>query len=473
MSGGIGASRRTTLAIVVLVSLIGTLFPDRNFLLDSVRAAVPAAPTGLTTRAGNGYIRVSFTAPAGTITNYKYQLSTDGGATYADPVAFSPADTASPVQIGGLTNGSPYTIKLLAVNADGTGTASSEVTATPTPLTAYVGSGSSRNAFLQGQYAEVGVRRNGAFGSNQVPPTGFHHNVGNCLGFRVDRSFDGWDQTSTDDGDFFCPGSPYEGWSIKVTDSGTAFNECDTNQGSGFLGTFDNLTTADGAQSVRWTSDTNYTSSSRGTSGSAGVQVVQVSSVPDNSQVLHVDITLTNTTASSLSNIYYARSFDPDNYTASGVYTSTNTVIGQGTSSEVKSTWTNGSLIMMKSTDSRSRAARRDSGFGCSEDPKYIYEAHRTRRPTAGLRPRRRTPTTLEPVLPSRSRVLAQGSPRHFASATSSRTMNRTFQVYRRSTRSRVATANFPLLSLVRLTAQRATTTPSMAVRLGRIRPTP
>jgi len=203
MSGGIGASRRTTLAIVVLVSLIGTLFPDRNFLLDSVRAAVPAAPTGLTTRAGNGYIRVSFTAPAGTITNYKYQLSTDGGATYADPVAFSPADTASPVQIGGLTNGSPYTIKLLAVNADGTGTASSEVTATPTPLTAYVGSGSSRNAFLQGQYAEVGVRRNGAFGSNQVPPTGFHHNVGNCLGFRVDRSFDGWDQTSTDDGDFF------------------------------------------------------------------------------------------------------------------------------------------------------------------------------------------------------------------------------------------------------------------------------
>ena len=368
-------SRRSTVVLLIVMSVIGALFPDRNLLLKSANAAVPAAPTSLSTRAGNGYLRISFTAPAGTITNYKYQLSTDGGATYADPVAFSPADTASPVQIGGLTNGTPYTVKLLAVNADGTGTASSAVTATPTALTAYVGSGSSRNAFLQGQYAEVGVRRNGAFGSDQVPPTGFHHNYGNCLGFRVDRSFDGWDQTSTDDGDFFCPGSPYEGWSIKVTDSGTAFNECDSNVGSGILGTFDNLTTADGSQSVRWTSDTNYTSSSRGTSGSAGVRVVQVSSVPDNSQVLHVDITLTNTTASSLSNIYYARSFDPDNYTASGVYTSTNTVIGQGTSSEVKSTWTNGSLIMMKSTDSRSRAARRDSGFGCSEAPKYIYDA--------------------------------------------------------------------------------------------------
>jgi titin len=76
-----------------------------------------------------------------------------------------------------------------------------------------------------------------------------------------------------------------------------------------------------------------------------------------------------------LTDIYYGRSFDPDNMTASGVYTSTNTVISRTSPAEVKSTWTNGSLISMKSTDANARAARRDSSFGCSEDPKVIYEA--------------------------------------------------------------------------------------------------
>ena len=207
-------SKRTSVALTVLLAFVATLFPDRNFLLGIANAAVPAAPTGLSAQAGNGWLKITFTAGSNggsAITNYKYQLSTDGGATYSDPVAFSPVDASSPVQIGGLTNGIPYSVKLLAVNADGDGTASTAVTATPTPLTAYVGSGTTRNAFLQGSFAEVGVRRNGAFGSNQTPPTGFNHNVGSCLGFRVDRSKDGWFTSTTDDGDFFCPGSPYEG----------------------------------------------------------------------------------------------------------------------------------------------------------------------------------------------------------------------------------------------------------------------
>lgn len=88
-------SRGRSLAILTLLTFVATLFPDRNFLLKLANAAVPAAPTSLTTEAGNGYIKVSFTAGSNggkTITNYKYQLSTDGGATYGDPVAFSPVD---------------------------------------------------------------------------------------------------------------------------------------------------------------------------------------------------------------------------------------------------------------------------------------------------------------------------------------------------------------------------------------------
>ena len=68
---------------------------------------------------------------------------------------------------------------------------------------------SNGQGFLQGEFAEVGVRVNGAFGSTSVP-SGFHANPTTCLGFRVDREMDGWGST-TDDGDYFCPGSPFEG----------------------------------------------------------------------------------------------------------------------------------------------------------------------------------------------------------------------------------------------------------------------
>ncbi len=76
---------------------------------------------------------------------------------------------------------------------------------------------SNGQGFLQGQFAQVGVRANGAFGSTSVP-SGFNQNPANCLGFRVDREMDGWGVT-TDDGDFFCPGSPFEGWQMKVAGS--------------------------------------------------------------------------------------------------------------------------------------------------------------------------------------------------------------------------------------------------------------
>jgi hypothetical protein len=46
-------------------------------------------------------------------------------------VALSPTDTTSPVTIPGLTNGTAYNVKLLAVNVAGDGTASSSVLVTP------------------------------------------------------------------------------------------------------------------------------------------------------------------------------------------------------------------------------------------------------------------------------------------------------------------------------------------------------
>ena len=83
----------------------------------------PSAPQITTTSPGNRSITVTFTPPANDggaeITNYEY--STDNGDTW---VARSPASTASPLIISGLTNGTAYAIRLRAFNSAGAGEAS-------------------------------------------------------------------------------------------------------------------------------------------------------------------------------------------------------------------------------------------------------------------------------------------------------------------------------------------------------------
>jgi hypothetical protein len=111
---------------------------------DSVEvtpSTTPSPPTSLSGTPGDKQITVSFTAGSdggSVITNYQY--STDNGATY---LAFSPADTTSPVTITklssdgttDLTNSTSYTVRLKAVNANGTSTASSSISVTPVLIT--------------------------------------------------------------------------------------------------------------------------------------------------------------------------------------------------------------------------------------------------------------------------------------------------------------------------------------------------
>lgn len=112
--------------------------PDAaNELLVSIGAistmlqlpTAPYAPSSLSALPGDDSATVSFTPPASgmaTITNYEYRVGGSGSWT-----ALSPADTTSPVTVPGLTNGTPASIELRAVNAKGSGAASSSVTVTP------------------------------------------------------------------------------------------------------------------------------------------------------------------------------------------------------------------------------------------------------------------------------------------------------------------------------------------------------
>ena len=95
------------------------------------QAQVPGSPTNLVATPVNTGGMIQFTAPSSVggsaITNYEY--STNNGATWITP---SPAITASPIIISsGLTNCATYQVKLRAVNASGSSTASAAVNLTP------------------------------------------------------------------------------------------------------------------------------------------------------------------------------------------------------------------------------------------------------------------------------------------------------------------------------------------------------
>lgn len=104
------------------------------FTAGAVQVALPLAPTGLAATPGLESADLDFTAgsDAGSaITNYEYALSTDGGTTYGAWTPMSPAATASPFTITGLTGGTTYDIKVRAVNATGAGQPSTGVQVTP------------------------------------------------------------------------------------------------------------------------------------------------------------------------------------------------------------------------------------------------------------------------------------------------------------------------------------------------------
>jgi hypothetical protein len=110
-------------------------------MMEGTPSTLPSPPTGLSGAPGDKQITVSFTPGnngGSAITNYQY--STDNGTTYR---ALSPVDALSPITITTLssdgitelTNGTPYTVRLKAVNANGVSTASSSISVTPVLIT--------------------------------------------------------------------------------------------------------------------------------------------------------------------------------------------------------------------------------------------------------------------------------------------------------------------------------------------------
>src|SRR5262249_1402835 len=101
----------------------------------------PDAPTGLTAKAGNGKVSLSWTAPASNggvaITSYRvYRGTASGTETLLTSGGCSGLGAVLSCSDNGLTNGQTYFYKVSAVNAIGEGPPSNEASATPSNCSA-------------------------------------------------------------------------------------------------------------------------------------------------------------------------------------------------------------------------------------------------------------------------------------------------------------------------------------------------
>lgn len=186
----------------------------------------------------------------------------------------------------------------------------------------------SGNVFLQGNFVEVGVANNGAFGSTVNAPTGYHPRPGgsqtvynpatgtnstlnSLLGFVSDPGKDGWTVgTPAMMGDYFMPGTPQEGWKIQIGTGAEGiayfpnfnmFGSTGYTGTGGLTGANTGYTSAGGAVTGTW----------EGTMGSLAIR--QETKVPADKLYFIIKVTIKNTGATMIPDIYYTRTLDPDN----------------------------------------------------------------------------------------------------------------------------------------------------------------
>jgi hypothetical protein len=167
------------------------------------------------------------------------------------------------------------------------------------------------NAFLRGQYVEVGIGDQGFYGSSASAPTGYHPHCLGCfgsgtIGFVADVGMDGW-ATGTPPymGDYFLPGSPFEGWDMQIKGKRVQ----GYGGGTGFV--FSGGMSGTGANVSVVASGSKVIATWQGTFDS--VILTQQTILDTNDLFFIVKITLTNTAVAPKDSIYYFRSLDPDN----------------------------------------------------------------------------------------------------------------------------------------------------------------
>ena len=175
------------------------------------------------------------------------------------------------------------------------------------------------SAFLKGHYVEVGIGHLGYYGSDTMAPAGYHPHLDPTagmtnLGFVADPDSTNWDTSAAAhyQGDFFYPGSPFEGWELQVNGPRCeAFNSGSGTSGSSSFTFGGGTMTAFGANVSYAASGSTVTSIWQGMIDS--IQVKQITTLDTNALYFTVQVVLTNLATTPADNLYYFRTLDPDN----------------------------------------------------------------------------------------------------------------------------------------------------------------
>ena len=251
--------------------------------------------------------------------------------------------------------------------------------------------------FMQQNRLEVGVANNGAYGTPEDAPAGYHPNNSpsfstmfnpttstyvmrpNALGFVADYDSNGWAiGTPPYFGDYFLPGTPQEGWAIEINGVRCdAFSsEFQANLTTGFTGTLtgtnQSVTTVAGVTTSIW----------KGNMGALDIK--QTTHLKQNKLYFTANVKFYNTGGSTLQKVYYMRTLDPDNdVSTTGNFTTINDITyqlpngGNKTLVGALSTVDTNAYLGLGTIDCRSKAFICNFGlFPPTDSLSYLFAGH-------------------------------------------------------------------------------------------------
>lgn len=191
------------------------------------------------------------------------------------------------------------------------------------------------NAFIRGNYVEVGINYNGAYGSAAAPPSGYHaraqsgwsdnkvgcsKDTGKGVGFVADPAKDGWADSTAPArayyGDYFLPGAAQEGWSIMTDKQVDCWNlYSSSGLPSGMSGDHISYLSSGSKRMTVW----------QGTYDS--LKITQRTILDTANTYFVIRVKIENLTARPRNNVYYLRTVDADNeFHVSGDFITSNKI---------------------------------------------------------------------------------------------------------------------------------------------------
>lgn len=179
------------------------------------------------------------------------------------------------------------------------------------------------DAFMQGTSVEIGISGAGGYEgcTSAGTPAGYHYRgFSGLFGFYANPQVNAW---ATYDGDFFTPGSPENGWGFEIGTAGVnGSNNCSFV--NDIPGAITNFTNAGTCHIVDWEGDM-----------TSGTDLhFKISYLLEQGDLFYTTtVSITNNTAATIPELYYYRSFDPDNNqtigTTSTPFHTQNTIVCQ------------------------------------------------------------------------------------------------------------------------------------------------